>query len=105
MSGEYLPFSRALHFAPSTRYCDARGPAPHSRYSLAMDDPMAPPGRVLFASPTAYSTTLSGTGTFRTKVWKSAISSPLRTLLTVFLVSDVVALTTSTSSWDVGYVS
>src|SRR5690606_40320065 len=93
MSGEYFPSRSALHFAPRTRYCDALGPAPHSRYSVAIDEPVAPPGRVLLANPTAYSTTLSGTGTLRTSDWKSAMSSPLSTSLTVFVMSEVVALT------------
>src|SRR5579859_5169599 len=61
MSGEYFPLRSALHFAPSTRYCEARGPAPHSKNSVANAEEF--PGLVDPVNLTAYSTTLSAMGT------------------------------------------
>ena len=67
MSGEYFPLIRELHFAASTRYCDALGPAPHSRKSVAMAGDLSIPGRDLCTRLTAYSITLSAIGTCRTR--------------------------------------
>ena len=70
ISGEYFPFNTALHLAPTTKNCDARGPAPQFKYSLAMGAACAVFGRVLAESETAYCITLSGTGIRRINCWK-----------------------------------
>ena len=66
ISGAGLPSNIAFALAPSTRYCDARGPAPHSIQSLIVEDDLSDFGRVFETSSTAKSTTLSAIGTLRT---------------------------------------
>ena len=56
----------AFAFAPRTRYCDARGPAPQSIQSLIAEDALSDLGRVLETSSTAKSITLSAIGTLLT---------------------------------------
>src|SRR5690606_42125149 len=88
MSGEYLPFNKAVHLAVKINACDARGPAPHSRYSLASGSALVVWGLVFCTSETAYFTTLSVTGTLRTNCWKYWICSPDNTCLAPSLRSE-----------------
>jgi len=75
MSGEYLPVTAAWHLAPNTRNCEARGPAPQLMYLFTASVANSVFGRVLAASLTAYSKTLSVTGISRINFWKYWISS------------------------------
>ena len=63
--GDGLPSRTALAFAPKTRYCDAQGPAPQSTDIRMKSGARSELGLVEADSFTAYSTTLSETGTLR----------------------------------------
>jgi len=61
------PSIAARAFAPNTRYCDARGPAPHSTNSRMNFGDSAATGRVIRASVTAERTSPFETGIRRTR--------------------------------------
>ena len=98
ISGVVLPSKRAFALAAKMRYILARGPAPHSSQSLAGLIWLSPSVRVLLTKSTAYSITLSATGTLRTKFWYSNRSSDDNTGITSSSPILVVDFTISTSS-------
>ena len=65
-SGMPRPDNAARAFAPSTRYCDARGPAPQLTYRRVISGDSSSSGRVERTSRTAYETSDGGAGTRRT---------------------------------------
>lgn len=69
MSGLKRPRANAWHLAPITRNWLALGPAPQLTWSWITLGVPGRPGRVRVASFTAYSITLSGTGSRRTRPW------------------------------------
>ena len=63
------PAIAARALAPSTRYCEARGPAPQSTYSFTSAGASASVGRVMRASSTAARMRPAETGIRRTRSW------------------------------------
>ena len=79
ISGVWRPVSSARVLAPRMRYCEARGPAPQRIQSLHKLRCLRGPGRLARTRRTAYSITLSATGTRRTRSWNAPIWAPVST--------------------------
>src|SRR5439155_4863660 len=92
------PSSAARALAPSTRYCDARGPAPQETYSLMNGGASTSPGREVRTSVTAARTRAFDTGIRRTSRCNARTSSAVSTGATSAPASAVVVSTIACSS-------
>ena len=92
------PSSAARVLAPSTRNCEARGPAPQEMYSFTNAGASASPGRVMRTSVTAAVTRGAGAGMRRTRCCNASTSSAVSAGRISVRVSPVVDVTIASSS-------
>ena len=96
------PSIAARAFAPNTRYCDARGPAPQSTYSLMNGGASPSGGRVIRASVTADRISPRDTGIRRTSACMASTEAASSTGSSETFRLPVVCSTIASSSARLG---